>query len=75
MEDVCLQSSDVAAASSPGVDIRPESSGGGGEEEARGANAGSQGGMCEAAKAVAVIDVGGMTCAICVGVVERLLGR
>lgn len=72
-----LQSNEVAAALNSGGDVRVGSIGEGRGGESRGAPAGLEGVIRKAANAkqVAVIDVGGMTCAICVGVVEKLLGR
>lgn len=77
-ETSSLESGETAALIPRGDKFAADSSGRGGGEEndgdggERGANAGRR----QAAEAqVAVVNVEGMTCAVCVGIVENLLRR
>lgn len=78
-EAKCLESGEAAAARTPGGgDIGRAWNDGEGEVKVEGTGWGreKQGSGVKAANAqVALINVEGMTCAICVGIVEKLLGR
>eukprot|EP00903_Cladosiphon_okamuranus_P006647 g6490.t1 len=82
MKMFCLESGgDVAAASSPGGDPRAGANeewgaAGGGEAvgEEPGRRSGREAARGAGSRKVAVMNVEGMTCAVCVGIVENLLG-
>ena len=85
---LCLESGDAAAASTPGGDPRAagtDAGWGAAEVEGAGARGKQPGGTpgpeegggagAGTGTRVAVMNIEGMTCAICVGIVENLLGR